>query len=523
MKSILTNSVPEVRQIHGERSRFLIDNAEALAACALACLYFALMSGHLESIDGLLMYRQAASLTFQHSIHFGTSLWWGVSASTSKYGLGLSLLYAPGLVLWAWLQPYVPIQHGHVYDWSLLYADPLYTIACAPVHVLIAAVSAYLVARFLRELGLDRSIALWGLALYGLASPAIVYARGDWAQPLVGLCWIGALLAALRFRRTGQGRALWIAAVVVGYAVLTRPVEGTLLLPGVLLLTVPELHFRRRVPRGRSPLGWRRGRSPLGWRRGRSPLGWRPGCPSAWRAVGVVVTLYLVAALVTLWVNWARYGSPFTTGYEGEGWTTSLETGLAGALVSPGWGILWEFPAALLAPVGLWKLWHTEHRKTGLVVAGLVVCELVNTATWHAWTGGWNWGLRLFLPALPLVAVLSASGIRALSPSMRRWVPPLLFIAGLVWVVPCIVTDLLGGYAGVIASGPIYAWRDYPPIGAWQFLHHWRASTPLDPSAVDILWFRTARPSGNASLIIPVLLIAAAMALGDRVVRLQKR
>jgi hypothetical protein len=106
---------------------------------------------------------------------------------------------------------------------------------------------------------------------------------------------------------------------------------------------------------------------------------------------------------------------------------------------------------------------------------------------------------------------------------MRRWVPPLLFIAGLVWVVPCIVTDLLGGYAGVIASGPIYAWRDYPPIGAWQFLHHWRASTPLDPSAVDILWFRTARPSGNASLIIPVLLIAAAMALGDRVVRLQKR
>jgi hypothetical protein len=504
MKPTLTVAVSEVRAVR-LRTPSLVNHPEALAAGALACLYFALMSGHLESIDGLLMYRQAASLTFQHSIHFGTPLWWGVSATTSKYGLGLSLLYAPGLLIWAWLQPYVPIQHGHVYDWSLLYADPLYTIACAPVHVLIAAVSAYLVARFLRELGFERAIALWGLALYGLASPAIVYARGDWAQPLVGLCWIGALLAALRFRRTGQDRALWIAAVVLGYAVLTRPVEGTLLLPAVLLLIVPELPSLRRVPRGRSPLGC------------------PSGCPFTWRAVGVVVVLYLVAALLTLWVNWARYGSPFTTGYEGEGWTTPLGTGLSGALFSPGWGILWEFPAALLAPLGLWRLWHTGHRKTGFVVAGLVVCELVSTATWHAWAGGWNWGLRLFLPALPLVAVLSATGIRALSPSTRRWLPPLLFIAGLVWAVPCLVTDLLGGYAGMIASGPIYAWRDYPPIGAWQFLHHWRASTPLDPGAVDILWFRTARPSGNASLIFPVILIAAAMALTSRILRLQKR
>ena len=61
------------------------------------------MSGHSYSIDGMLMYRQALSIAHDHSLRFSTPIWWGDTFVTSKYGIGLSLLYLPGIVLLGWL------------------------------------------------------------------------------------------------------------------------------------------------------------------------------------------------------------------------------------------------------------------------------------------------------------------------------------------------------------------------------------------------------------------------------------
>src|ERR1700682_3908692 len=114
-------------------------NVDLLAALALACRYAAIMSGHLQSIDGLTIWRQGQSLEHQGSLHFSTPLWWGASGSTSKFGIGLSLLYLPGLWLGSGLRGMVPVQHGQTYDFSLLYADPLYMVAGAPLQILFAA------------------------------------------------------------------------------------------------------------------------------------------------------------------------------------------------------------------------------------------------------------------------------------------------------------------------------------------------------------------------------------------------
>jgi hypothetical protein len=441
------------------------------------------MSGHLESIDGLLLYRQAEALAYGHSLHFSTPLWWGGVITTSKYGIGLSLLYVPGLLVWSWLQPYTPVQAGHSYDFALLYADPLYTAAAAPVHIAVAALSAYFVARLLDLLGYGRKIALWGMALFGLASPAIVYARGDWAQPLAGLCWVVAIDAAISCRRHTTRRDLLLCSLALSYAVLTRPVEGSLLFPAVLLLFDPDN---------------------------------TGSILTLWRSYGFVTLCFSAAIVITLLVNWGRYGSPFDTGYSGEGWTTPLWAGLEGSLLSPGWGLPWQFPAVLLVPVGFSRLWRSGKQRIALALGALIVAQLVNTATWHDWAGGWNWGLRLFVPALPLCAALAAIGTAALPRQARLciWLPALLFLGGVAWAIPCIVTDLLGGYANMIASGPLFALRDYPPIGAWSFLHHWRAFTPLDSNGADILWLRVARSTGNASLVPPLLLVVASVMLG---------
>ncbi len=466
-------------------SRFAVYDPLVLAVLALACLYVALMSGHLHSIDGLLAYHQARSLVFDSSLHFDPALTWNnVTHTTSKYGIGLSLLYLPGLMVWSWLLPLAPPLGDGRLTFEHYYADPLYTAVGPPVQIAIALAAAYLVGRFCIELGLGRTIALWGMALYGVASPAIVYARGDYSQPLSGLCWLAALYAAYRFRVSGQPIALFVTGAAVFYGVLARPVEGTILLPGLFVLLLPG-----------------------GQEDGKRRIYWRPA--------RIIPGAYAAGVLVVLLVNWARYGSPLSTGYEGEGWTNPLLTGLLGSLVSPGRGILWQFPAVLLAPVGFAAMWRRPSRRALAAALGLtVMLQLLNVAAWHMWWGGWNWGLRLFVPALPLLAVLAAVGTGALPSALRRWVPAVLLAGGVVWAVPCVLTDLLGGYGGAY-DGTEASFRldAYPPVGAWRYLRHWRALSPTDMGAADILWLRAARETGNISLLPAFLLLLAAAAL----------
>lgn len=455
---------------------------DLLLAAALCCLYLALMSGHPHSIDGLIIYREAQALAFDQTLRFAPPLLWGGPIVTSKYGIGLALLYLPGLILWSWLRPFVPTPQNQPYDWGQFYADPLYTVAAAPVHALITAGAAYLVGYCCRELGLKRSTALWGMTLYGLGSPALVYARGDWNQPLTGLCWIGAFAAALRYRRTGAGGALALAAGAIGYAILVRPVEGLLLVPAILLVVTAS--------------------------------------PPPWRAYGSILAGAALGVGITLGVNALRHGSPFTTGYGDEGWTNPLRVGLAGVLVSPGRGILWAFPAMLLAPLGAWHLWRRGQGQVAVALCGLIGAQVLNVALWHIWWGGWNWGPRLLIPALPLIALLSAAGLEGIAARLRTPVAALILAPGLLWALPAVLTNLFGGYAGAYdGTAGSFRVQAYPPLGAWTFLQHWQARAPTDAGAADILWLRVAQTTNNLSLVPPALLLVLGGFLALRAIR----
>lgn len=477
--------------IHRSHSIGLLQRPEILAAGALLLLYLALSPGHLQSIDGLLIFKQGESLAFNHSVRFSSPVWWGAPSFLSKYGIGYSLLYVPGLMVWSWLLPYTPVYHGIAYDFNQFYADPLYTIAGAPLNAMVTTCSAYLVSRFIRALGFGTTPALWGLVLFGIASPAIVYSRGDWAQPLEGLCWIAALYAMLRFRSTSSSRYLWICGVSVAYALLTRPVEGILLLPALLLIMYPGLRF---------------------WRARRA----------FWHACYTVIGAVVVGGAITGLVNWARFGSPLTTGYGGETWTFDFAHGLPGILISPAHGILLAFPAFLLAPLGFAALWQRGWRLAGLALGLLVVLQILNVAAWDQWWGGWNWGPRLLVPALPLMAILAVCGISTLPAMLRSWLPYLLLAGGVIWAVPCILCDLLAGYAGSVANGTtntfaaIFNWHWYPPIGAWGWTHYLRARVPTDSGGIDIVWFRSIYASHYASLVPFILLLGGALVLSLR-------
>ncbi len=491
---VSTSAGPPATTVETVAKDALLRRPEVLAVLALTALYLAVISGHSYSIDGVLMYRQALSIVHDASLRFAVPVHWGGDAfTTSRYGIGQSLLYLPGVALLAVLHLPVTVPGSNPYDWDLFYRDIVYTIGGAPVHILVTVATAYMVARFVRELGYGSTTALLALASYGIASPAIVYARGDFSQPLLGLCLALALLAAHRYWISGGSKSLLVAGVAMVFGVLTRPVEGSLLLPALLLMIAPDLR----------------------------PALWRA---DTYKAVAIVVGSYGVAVALTLVINWGRFGSPIETGYSGViNWGTPIWVGAPGVLLSPARGIVWQFPLILLAPLGFWRLWRSPNSRVAVVMAALVFLLFLNTALWTPWWGGWNWGSRLFVPAWPLVAILAAIGAVSLRPSIRVWLTATLFVAGALWAIPGTLTDLLGGYASTYdGSAQSFAVAGYPPIGAWQFLHHLRAVDLGDSSAVDILWVRIAHRTGNASLLVPVILMLSAATLAWMALRAER-
>ena len=462
---------------------------QRFSASALGVLYLSVMSGHLSSMDGFFMARQAQALVFEHSIRFQIPIWtWRPEPTwNSMYGIGLSLLYVPGMLLSAALRPWVPISVDPPTDlWAFylreLYEDPVYTVGASWVHAVIVAMAAYLVARLIIALGGSRRAALWGMAFYGLGSSALVYARGDFAQPLEGLCWTAALLGAVRFRATGRRTSLAACAAAVGYAILTRPVEGMLLAPAAGGLLLPAGSLSK----------------------------WR------WETLKPVLVLSfgaLAGVTATLLVNWARFGDALQFGYgDNNTWVTPDVARWAGVLISPGRGILWEFPAVALIPFGTMALIRIGRRREAVAILVLSAALLTNTAAWYMWWGGFCWGLRLFAPAVPLLAVVAGVGVDRLSGKARRCLPAVLLGLGFIWTLPGVMTDILAGY-GDLGDGNPWQLSAYPPYGAWQFLERIRPESPSDARAVDIIWFRLAEDTGGWSLLVPTVLLGCAAVL----------
>ncbi len=135
-----------------------------------------------------------------------------------------------------------------------------------------------------------------------------------------------------------------------------------------------------------------------------------------------VLVLYNVECFGSLW----KFGQTETshavalakTG-SGELWQTPLVTGLAGLTISPSRGLLVYSPWLALGLVGLALAWRrdgmVELRAMGICVLALVVVA----AKWFDWWGGWCFGYRPLLGAIPFLAILAAplmEGVLA-----RRW------------------------------------------------------------------------------------------------------
>jgi hypothetical protein len=161
------------------------------------------------------------------------------------------------------------------------------------------------------------------------------------------------------------------------------------------------------------------------------------------------VLLAGVAAVAFL--PWAAYyamthGNPLgpSTGQlAGSLWTADVSTSLAGLLISPGRGLLTYQPWVVLAPLAFLP---TIRRGDGQVPAGWdSVCASSSVflvgivSAWWCWWGGWCWGSRLVIEAVPLLALLSARPIAGLVASRRgRFLVATLAMMGVLMQVPAV-------------------------------------------------------------------------------------
>lgn len=140
----------------------------------------------------------------------------------------------------------------------------------------------------------------------------------------------------------------------------------------------------------------------------------------------------VVAALLLL--NFAKFGSPTSTGYhafEPEKHLPTLDPreGLAGFLVSPHKAVWWHFPVLVLA-LPAWPAFYLRYRTEArvlLVASGLYFLPL---CTVPSWAGEWSLGPRYLLAGLPLLAlpaVLLPELLAGVRPLTRRLAAALAF------------------------------------------------------------------------------------------------
>ncbi len=375
-------------------------NVAAWLALFLFGVYLLSFSGQLYSQDSQSMFSVAESVVKRGS--FDTDQMWTLfkarneiasdGESYAKYGYGASLfavpLYAVGLAL---------TGIGLVQT----------TLLASAVVIALAGALVFLA---LRRLGFLRPVSVITALLFGLATPAWVYAKQFWSEPFALFTLLAAFYFLLCFRQERRARDAVLAGLALGLGVAVRTTNLALVplfaLYGFVDVTL-SYAFLRAINLRWQPFGVT-SRPHSSFAALSRPFAlFHPFS----RSFALFAFAFGLVALTIGWYDWVRYGNPFTTGYRpDETFNTPFILGAYGLLFSPGKGLFVYVPflAALAFSV---PVFLRRARAETLLV--LVTCAfyLLTFSMWYYWWGGTNWGPRFLVPLLPFLVMLVAPAV----------------------------------------------------------------------------------------------------------------
>jgi hypothetical protein len=305
--------------------------------------------------------------------------------------------------------------------------------------------------------------------LWGLSTFAWPYAVTYFSEPLFTACLLLTALALLAYAQTrSNARFIWLAlaGLALGWAALTRS-TGLVLVPAFALYTLAATtRHAEGAPLARALSSMRRLPAPSVTLRA-----WLPRGLAAALAFGLPFAACLA---LLLWHNNARFGDPFDNGYAGESFSTPLLKGATGLLFSPGKGLFVYAPILILACVGWPRFWK-QNRAAAALCAAVPLIVLLTYARWWTWWGGWCWGPRFLVPALPFL-------ILGLGPLLRssHWAR--------VAAIPLALAGVLIALVGVLVDAtPHAAALSSPSLAAEERAYFDPGRTPIEAHARFLL------------------------------------
>jgi hypothetical protein len=473
-------------------SRFLVIKPAIGIFITCMLVYLLTYSGRQYSIDGIVMFQYAKAILFDVSFTMDPPVQWGIEFSTSKWPIGMTLAYIPWLFILSKtffindpsIQQ-IPYNTEAIYNLELLENRPyLYSAVLNPLFTATSAVILYYLSF---NLGVNRKRAAAIALIYGLASPAAVYAKLDYAQPLAALFLLLAFYLLLQVKKHGASVAFG-AGVSIGIVVFARPELAILspILAGAIFLAKEE-YSKNRSERNERLLN-----------------------------LGAFVLPLLTFLLLNLQFNALRFGSWFSTGYNPSAEFTAnpnrILIALTGNLISPGRGILIFLPLSWFVVSGLRKI-SVDNPRFAWLITSTIAATLLLYSTWVDWGAGVSWGPRFFIPIMPYLVLSGFLGLDTLRPRLKS---NFLYLAGFIlllgWVVAMqgLLFRFTDFYSSLNLRPGIFDQGDYnflpynsPILRGWDHLTR--------PGDYDIFWLgdRIIRLSDANMFFIPFLSLLA--------------
>lgn len=335
--------------------------------------------GHLDPFDGVQSFLVTESMVLKHSAKLYPDvpsiekLHWNVSVTDGFYPN--TKIIRPDYQDKPLLISAVAIPFYYA---ALIFSVSAISVVGLFVNSLILSLTSVVVFCFSFEIYRSNKIAFILSLIFGVCSFAWPYISNLEAQPLQALCIIAAAyFVYLSTRTNDNNKAIYflsLGGILLGFSIFAHPASA-IVIPGFIAYVI---FVKRRNKKSISFF---------------------------LVALGIII---IFAGLVNYW----RYGSFTDFGYgsytEHKGWN-----GLIGLLISPGSGIIFYFPIAILLPLALKYLYNREKWLFFLFTYVLVVTWLqygtLSFSEPQSWNGSVSWGPRYLISILPFIAIASGS------------------------------------------------------------------------------------------------------------------